>query len=156
MDPNTRALSRVLTTQNSYEDSVALRWDLACPDRTRKAFQSISNIRNRHVTPKISLWKTPYPLQRSTFCRTAALNSTFTLLPDLMETFPVAPERPWRQQPRAPAPTPELTAIQLWRAAFMGGCAFARAKAAAKIATGAKGRPGFRFRTPTSKIDSGQ
>ena len=47
----------------------------------------------------------------------------------------MAPMRPWRQQPRTPAPTPELTATQKWWAAFMGDCAFARARAAGNNAT---------------------
>ena len=46
-----------------------------------------------------------------------------------------APTRPRRQQPRTPAPTPELNATQKWRAAFMGDRAFARARAAGKNET---------------------
>ena len=42
---------------------------------------------------------------------------------------------PTRPQPRTPAPTPEPTATQKWWAAFMGNCAFARARAAEKNAT---------------------
>ena len=47
----------------------------------------------------------------------------------------MAPTSPRRQQPRTPAPTPELTATQKWWAAFMGDRAFARARAAGKNAT---------------------
>ena len=46
-----------------------------------------------------------------------------------------APTRPRRQQPRTPAPTPELNATQKWWAAFMGDRAFARARAAGKNET---------------------
>ena len=46
-----------------------------------------------------------------------------------------APTRPRRQQPRTPAPTPELNATQKWRAAWMGDRAFARARAAGKNKT---------------------
>ena len=46
-----------------------------------------------------------------------------------------APTRPWRQQPRNPAPIPELNATQEWWAAFMGDRAFARARAAGKNET---------------------
>ena len=43
-----------------------------------------------------------------------------------------APTRPRRQQPRTPAPTPELNATQKWWSAFMGDRAFATARAAGK------------------------
>ena len=46
-----------------------------------------------------------------------------------------APTRPRRQQPRTPAPTPELSATQKWWAALMGDRAFARARAAGKSET---------------------
>ena len=46
-----------------------------------------------------------------------------------------APTRPWRQQPRTPAPIPELNATQMWWAAFMGDRTFARARAAGKTET---------------------
>ena len=46
-----------------------------------------------------------------------------------------APARPRRQQLCTPAPTPELTATQKWRAAFMGDRAFTRARAAGQNAT---------------------
>ena len=46
-----------------------------------------------------------------------------------------APTHPRRQQPRTPAPTPELNASQKWLAAFMDDRAFARARAAGKNET---------------------
>ena len=88
--------------------------------------------------------------ERISLASAAATSSDFSLLVDvqpLLDTLvdgpppsntahpATAPTRPRRQQPRTPAPTPELSATQKWWAAFMGDRAFVRARAEGKNAT---------------------